>query len=54
MEEQLELLSRLVPLCPNLRAITYEDPKFDDDGVLIRKAVPNYERLRGAAARWAA
>lgn len=53
MDEQLELLSRLVPVCPKLRAITYEDPKFGDDGAMIRKAVPNYLRLKKAAARWA-
>lgn len=28
LDEQLELLSMLVPLCPSLRAVTYEDPVF--------------------------
>jgi uncharacterized protein len=54
MDEQLELLTRLLPLCPNLRAITYEDPKFDDEGAMIRKAAPNFLRLKEIAARWAA
>jgi uncharacterized protein len=54
LDEQLELLARLMPLCPNLRAVTYEDPKFDDAGVLARKAVANFERLRAAVTRWAA
>ena len=52
MDEQLELLDRLAPLCPNLRAITYEDPKFDADGQLLRKAARNYRRLREFAEAW--
>jgi uncharacterized protein (UPF0276 family) len=54
MNEQVELLARLVPMCPNLRAITYEDPRFDREGALVRKAIPNFERLREAAMGWAA
>jgi uncharacterized protein (UPF0276 family) len=46
LDEQLELLGRLGPRCPNLHAVTYEDPKFDGDGVLIREAVAGFERLR--------
>jgi uncharacterized protein (UPF0276 family) len=45
MSEQLELLSLLVPRCPNVRAITYEDPKFDRAGVLAPQARPSLERL---------
>jgi uncharacterized protein (UPF0276 family) len=54
LDEQLELLARMLPMCPNLRAITYEDPKFDDDGALIRKSVANVERLRAQVAAWPA
>lgn len=50
LDEQLELLIRLAPLCPNLRAITYEDPKFDEDGVLIPKAAAGFERLGSIVA----
>ena len=50
LDEQLELLTRLVPLCPNLRAVTYEDPKFDADGVLVPKAAAGFERLRTIVA----
>jgi len=53
LDEQLELLGRLVPRCPRLAAITYEDPKFDAEGALIPRSIPNFERLREAAARWA-
>jgi len=48
---QFELLSRLVPLCPNLRVITFEDPKFTDDGVLISASTDGFERLRGFVDR---
>lgn len=54
MDEQFELLGRLLPLCPNLRAITYEDPKFGPEGVLRRNNRPSLERLKTAVARWAA
>lgn len=49
LDEQLELLSRLAPRCPNLRAITYEDPKFDESGSLVPKAAAGFERLRDIA-----
>lgn len=54
MDEQLELLGRLLPLCPNARVVTYEDPKFDEQGQLVRKSVAGFERLRALVGRWAA
>jgi uncharacterized protein len=45
LAEQLELLERLVPLCPNLRAITYEDPVFDAEGALTKETRPSFEGL---------
>jgi uncharacterized protein (UPF0276 family) len=51
LDEQIELLVRLAPLCPNLRAVTYEDPKFYDDGALLHKTVAGFERLRDAPWR---
>ena len=54
MDEQLELLGRVVPMCPNLRVITYEDPKFDAEGFLVPSAVRNFDRLKDFVARWAA
>ena len=53
LDEQLELLQLLLARCPNLRAITYEDPRFDAGGNLLRKTVPSFERLRRIADRWA-
>jgi uncharacterized protein len=52
LDEQLELLEMLIPLCPNLVGITYEDPVFDSGGALAPKTVPNYLRLRGIASQW--
>lgn len=51
LQEQLLLLERLVPLCPNLRVVTYEDPRFLDDGTLIEKARPGFDALRRLAER---
>jgi uncharacterized protein (UPF0276 family) len=54
IEEQMTLLERLLPLCPNLRVVTYEDPKFDADGALLPETTPSFDRLRAATERWAA
>jgi len=47
------LLEHLVPLCPNLRAITYEDPKFDAQGTLVPRSQQGFARLREQVAAWA-
>ena len=49
LDEQLELLARLTPRCPHLRAVTYEDPRFDDDGALVPETASSFERLRATA-----
>jgi uncharacterized protein (UPF0276 family) len=54
MDEQLELLRRLMPLCPNLRGVTYEDPKFDTAGTLAPRALPGWRALRRQVAAWVA
>jgi uncharacterized protein len=54
LHEQLELLARLLPLCPNLSAVTYEDPKFDDAGELLPATRPGFERLRALTEAWCA
>jgi hypothetical protein len=46
LDAQLELLDRLLEVCPNVRAITYEDPVFDAEGCLASAAAPGFERLR--------
>jgi hypothetical protein len=52
MLEQLELLSRLLPLCENLRAVTFEDPRFDDAGTLLPGNEVSWQRLRGILEGW--
>lgn len=50
LDEQLELLAWLAPRCPRLRAVTYEDPRFLDDGSLHPDTRASYQRLRGMMA----
>jgi uncharacterized protein len=52
LDEQLELLDRLLERCPNLEGVTYEDPALDGRGHLPPRAVPNVERLRARVQRW--
>lgn len=54
VDEQFLLLERLLPLCPNLRVVTYEDPKFDCTGALLPETTRSFERLRAITTRWAA
>ena len=51
--EQLELLSRLVRLCPNARAVTYEDPVFDAAGEVLVEARSSLEALIAASRSYA-
>ena len=50
--QQLEMLARLLPLCPNLRAVTYEDPKLSPDGMLPDKARAPFASLAAMARAW--
>lgn len=52
LDEQIELLERLLQRCPNLEGVTYEDPALDSLGRLPPKAVPNVERLRDCVRQW--
>jgi uncharacterized protein (UPF0276 family) len=52
MDEQLELLDRLIDLCPNLVGVTYEDPALDGAGRLPAAAIPNLDRLRRRVTQW--
>ena len=47
-------LAALLPRCPELRVVTYEDPRFDDDGTLIRQARPGFARLQHLVTEWLA
>src|SRR5262249_34715042 len=45
LDEQIILLERLLPLCPNLRAVTFEDPRFDENGALLPGNEPSWRKL---------
>jgi uncharacterized protein (UPF0276 family) len=52
LDEQLVLLSRLLDLCPNLRAVTFEDPRFDDQGRLEAASAHSWQRLQELTGPW--
>jgi uncharacterized protein (UPF0276 family) len=52
LDEQLELTEYLLPRCPNLLGVTYEDPMYRDDGRLVEKSRRNYGRLKALAGSW--
>jgi uncharacterized protein (UPF0276 family) len=52
LDEQLRLLELLLQRCPNVRAITYEDPRFDAQGVLIPRARPSFATLEKIVSQW--
>lgn len=52
LDEQLELTEYLLPRCPNLLGVTYEDPMFRDDGRLVEKSRRNYGRLKALVSAW--
>ncbi|MFE4670497.1 DUF692 family multinuclear iron-containing protein [Streptomyces sp. NPDC056716] len=53
LEEQLVLTELLLERCPNLEAVTYEDPNYDRDGVLVPKSTDGLLRLREMVDQWA-
>jgi uncharacterized protein (UPF0276 family) len=53
LDEQLLLLEMLLRLCPNLRAVTYEDPRFDERGALLPSNQPSWRRLEETVGPWA-
>jgi uncharacterized protein len=52
LDEQLELTEYLLPRCPDLLGVTYEDPVFHPDGRLVEKSRHNYERLKALVGAW--
>ena len=52
LDEQLAMLDALLLRCPNLRAVTYEDPRFDARGELLHSNVPSWQRLVERTNRW--
>jgi uncharacterized protein (UPF0276 family) len=45
LDAQLALLDRLLDRCPNVRAVTYEDPIFDGEGILATPTAASFEKL---------
>lgn len=52
LDEQISLTNELLKVCDNLKAITYEDPRFDPHGALIPPSLPNVLRLRELVELW--
>ena len=49
LNEQFEFLARLIRLCPNARAVTYEDPVFDTSGTVLAETRSSLETLLAAS-----
>lgn len=52
LDEQLKLTQLLMKRCRNLRAITYEDPRFDAQGALAENNRPSWQRLQQVVEGW--
>ncbi|MFO0600983.1 MAG: DUF692 family protein [Myxococcaceae bacterium] len=52
LDEQFELTERLLERCPNLRVVTWEDPRFDATGTLGAPNRRSWERLQQVVAKW--
>jgi uncharacterized protein (UPF0276 family) len=52
MDEQFELLARLLPRCPRLRAVTFEDPRFDVAGRFEPDSLRSWRRLQEVMRPW--
>ncbi|MFO0675719.1 MAG: DUF692 family protein [Polyangiaceae bacterium] len=54
LADQFAMLRRLARLCPNLRAVTYEDPVFDAAGTFVAATTPSLDTLLATAREIAA
>lgn len=54
LDEQIRLCEMLLPLCPNLVGVTYEDPRYNESGCLVPRSVPNFARLQKLVGQWSA
>jgi len=52
LDEQLTLLDRLLSRCPNLRAVTYEDPRFDEHGQMPLSNQQSWRSLEEGTRSW--
>lgn len=53
LDEQIKLLEYLITRCPNLRGVTYEDPQYTSEGILIPKSLKNFQRMKAIVDEWA-
>jgi uncharacterized protein (UPF0276 family) len=54
LEEQFQLLAGLLPLCDNVRAVTFEDPRFDEQGTMLPTSHASWKRLVEMLQPWMA
>ena len=52
MAEQLELLHRLLQRCPNVRAVTFEDPVLTQQGEMNAVSAASWRELHDAVDGW--
>ncbi|MSP25449.1 MAG: DUF692 family protein [Myxococcales bacterium] len=52
LPSQLELCERLLGLCPNLRAVTFEDPRIEETGALEPASADSLAKLRAVTKLW--
>ena len=54
LDEQLDLLDRLLDLCPNVKAVTFEDPKLQANGAMAELSRKSFNRVQQHTAGWLA
>ena len=54
LDEQIALLEALLVRCPNLQAVTFEDPHLLPDGAMDDTSARSFARIRAACAGWLA
>ena len=52
LDDQLMLLEQLLARCPRLGAVTYEDPRFDDEGRLCLSNERSWHSLEEGTRSW--
>lgn len=52
LDEQFKVLDLLLEKCPNLKVITYEDPKFLNDGSLVVNTINSFNKIKSRTKKW--